>query len=89
MGEERGPQVVDDALPGPRREVDLRVAERVLDGQGHRRTAPTIRDSPGQSPAEDVGVDGDLDQVRLDEVHRRQEREQGAERATAPRYGRV
>ena len=75
VGEERRPEVVDDALPGPRREVDLGVAEGVLDRQGQEEQRHDVG-QPGPVAAEDVGVDGDLDEVRLDEVHRRQEREQ-------------
>ena len=85
VGEEGGAQVVHDALTGPRREVDLRVAKRVLDGQGRREERDDPRE-PGPVSLEDVLVDGDLDQVRLDEVHRRQEREQ-RRRERRPRRG--
>ena len=88
VGEEGGAQVVDDALTGPCREVDLRIAQRVLDGQGHREE-PDDPGEPGPVSLEDVFVDGDLDQVRLDEVHRRQQREQGRREGDRPRYGRV
>ena len=44
--------------------------------RGSGRTGPRSCDSPGQSPLRMCCVDGDLDEVRLDEVHRGQEREQ-------------
>ena len=88
MGEQRRAQVVDHALAGELRHVGLRHAQPVERGQGDREERGDV---PETDPVarEDIVVDGQLDEIGLEQLERRGEGKIASDRAISPRWGRA
>ena len=86
MGEQGVAEVVDHLLARPGEEERLRVAKAELEDQRQEEEESDPR-KPGPVAPQDVGVDGHLRQVRLDEVDGGQERKRHRRQGDHPAIG--